>query len=169
MAIRDLVPWKWGEKRLPVQRAETPAAVYDLWREMDDMFDNFFNRSSWLPFDGIAGGLTAFQPRVDVHETETEMKVSAELPGMDEKDIQLTLADDALTISGEKRLEKEDNGRNYYRRECAYGSFQRMIPLPGPVEADKVEAVFRKGVLTITLPKPPEAQQRRKTIPIKAN
>jgi len=73
-----------------------------------------------------------------------------------------------LVISGEKRAEKEDKGRNYYRRETAYGSFQRAIPLPGPVEADKVEAVFKNGVLTVTLPKPPEEQKKRKTITVKA-
>jgi HSP20 family protein len=168
MAIRDLVPWKWGEKRVPVQRADSPAAVYDLWRDMDDLFDNFFNRFSLLPFDGSFGPATAFQPRIDVHETDTEVKVSAELPGLDEKDIELTVSDEALTISGEKKDEKEDRGRNYYRRECVYGSFQRQIPLPGPIDADKVEAVFKKGVLTVTLPKPPEIQKKRKTITVRA-
>ncbi len=169
MAIRDLVPWRWGEKRLPVQREVAPATVYDLWREMDDVFDNFFNRSSLIPYEGWAGPLGSFQPRVDVQETETEVKISAELPGLDEKDLHLSLSDETLTISGEKREEKEDRGRNYYRRECAYGRFQRVVPLPGPIDADKVDAVFKKGVLTITLPKPPELQQRRRTITVKAD
>ncbi len=166
MAIRDLVP-RWGEKRVPVQRADSPEAVYDLWHDMDRVFDNFFNRFGLEPFDGAFGSIAAFQPRIDVQETDTEVKVVADLPGLDEKDIQLTLSDEALTISGEKKDEKEDRGQNYYRRERTYGSFQRQIPLPGAVDADKVEAVFKKGVLTITLPKPPEVQKKRKTITVK--
>lgn len=128
---------------------------------------NFFNRFGRLPFERELGAWGGFQPRIDVHETDTEIKVSAEVPGLSENDVELTLTDDALLISGEKRAEKEDKGHNYYRRECAVGAFQRAVPLPGPVDAGRVEAVFKNGVVTVTLPKPPELQKRRTTIPVK--
>jgi HSP20 family protein len=90
--------------------------------------------------------------------------VSAELPGMDDEDIEVSLSRDVLTISGEKKQEKEEKGRDYYRAERSYGSFRRSIPLPAEVNADKVDAVFSKGVLTITLPKTAKAEGRKRII-----
>lgn len=111
----------------------------------------------------------AFNPQVDVTENDQEIKVAAELPGLTEKDVEVSLANDMLTISGEKRAEKEDKGENYYRMERSYGSFQRTIPLPTEVEANKVDATFKNGVLTVTLPKSAQAVQNRKKIAIKAS
>jgi len=99
---------------------------------------------------------------VDVVETDKEIRVTVELPGLDEKDINVSLARDVLTISGEKKQAKKERRGNYYRAERSYGSFRRSIQLPTQVQADKVDAVFRKGVLSITLPKTEAAQKRKK-------
>jgi HSP20 family protein len=103
-----------------------------------------------------------------VSETDKEIKVSAELPGMDEKDIDVSLTRDSLTIKGEKKQETEDKGEDYYRMERSYGSFTRSIPLPIEVDTDKVQATFKKGVLEITLPKTARAIQETRKIPVKA-
>lgn len=162
MAMRDLVPWKWGEKQVPVKREEEP--FYALQHNMNRLFDEFFSDFGLKPFGESWAG---FSPSIDVTENDHEIKVSAELPGMDENDIQVKLANDMLTLSGEKKTEKEDKDKNYYRMERSYGSFQRSIPLPPGVETDQVEATFKKGVLTITLPKSAQTQNHVKKIPIK--
>jgi HSP20 family protein len=102
-----------------------------------------------------------------VKENDKNYQVTAELPGMDENDIEVTLDNNALTISGEKKQETEDKGQNYYRMERSYGSFQRSISLPPGIESDNIDANFNKGILTITLPKTTEAQQHTKRIPVK--
>ena len=121
-----------------------------LRQDMDHMFDEFSRGSLPAPFDKE---WTAFDPRVDVVETDQEVKVTAELPGLDAQDVDLTLSHNVLTIKGEKKHEHEEQGENYYRAERSYGSFQRSITLPQNVETDRVEAAFDKGVLTVTLPK----------------
>jgi HSP20 family protein len=103
---------------------------------------------------------------VDVSENDKEIHISAELPGLDEKDIDLTLSGNNLIIRGEKRAEKEEKGEQFYRKETSYGVFHRSIPLPTEVEEDKIEATYRKGVLKIVLPKSPEARKARKKISI---
>jgi HSP20 family protein len=167
MAMKDLIPWKRGEKKVPVKREN--GDFYSLSQEMDRFFDDFFNRgfslSPWSAFDEDFG---SFSPQLDMTENDQEIKVEVELPGMDEKDVELSLARNTLTIKGEKRTEQEDKGDNYYRMERSYGSFHRSILLPAEIEADKVEAVFNKGVLTVTLPKTKEAQKRVKRISVKS-
>ena len=167
MSLNDLVPWKWGEKKVPVKR-EDEQPVYGLQRSVNQLFDNFFSDFGLTPFGALGEPFGTFQPRIDMSENDQEITVSAELPEMDEHDIEVALAGDMLTLSGEKKEEKEDKGQNYYRVERSYGAFRRSIPLPCEVERDKVEATFKKGVLTITLPKTPEAQSRTKKITIKA-
>ena len=161
MTIRNLVPF--GKKSVPARREEEkPFAL--LRREIDSLFDNFFRGFDIEPFESRMG---AFTPQVDVTENDKEIKISAELPGMDEKDIDLSLQNDMLTIKGEKKEEKEDKGKDYYRMERSYGSFIRTIPLPVEVETDKVEAKFKKGVLSITLPKTAKAVAETKKIAVK--
>ena len=163
MAISDLVPWKRGERKLPVRRGEEP--FYAMQERMNRMFDDFFSdRFGLAPFGEQFG---AFNPSVDVTESDQEIKVSAELPGLAEQDIEVSLSNDVLTLRGEKKVEKEDKGENYYRMERSYGSFHRSISLPTEVKADQVEATFKNGVLTVTLPKAATAQNRKK-INIKA-
>ncbi len=161
MAIRNLVPFV--KKDVPVKREdEHPFSL--LRREMDSLFDNFFRGFDLEPSENRMG---AFSPKVDVTENDKEIKISAELPGMEEKDIDVSIQKDMLTIKGEKKEEKEDKGKDYYRMERTYGSFSRMIPLPVEVETDKVEAKFKKGVLSITLPKTAKAVSETKKISVK--
>lgn len=167
MAIKDLVPWKKDDKSVLVRREDDP--FYAFRREMDRLFDDFLGSGFALtPFrGGFMESFGEFSPRVDVTETEKEVKVTAELPGLEDKDVEVSLSHDVLTISGEKKAEKEDKGENYYRMERSYGSFQRAIQLPAEVNTDKVEAIFKNGILNITLPKTAAAQHRKK-IAIKA-
>lgn len=161
MAIRNLVPF--GKKGISVRREEeSPFAI--LRRDIDSVFDNFYRGFNMEPFESRFG---AFSPNVDVTENDKEIKVSAELPGMDEKDIDISLNRDTLTIRGEKKEEKEQKGKDFYRMERSYGSFSRTIPLPAEVETDKIEAQLKKGVLTVTLPKSAKAVEETKKISVK--
>lgn len=162
MAIKNLIPS--AKKDVPVRREEYDPFV--LFRhEMNRLFDSFFHGFDIEPFEKRFGGFT---PNVNVVEDEKEIKVTAELPGMDEKDIDVSLAKDSLTIKGEKKEEKEDKGKNYYRMERSFGSFTRMIPIPVEIDTDKAKAQFKKGVLTVTLPKTAKAIKETKKIPVKA-
>jgi len=157
MAITDLIPWKREEKKVPVRREEErPIDV--LQQDMNRLFDEFFRGFGLAPFGALGERWDIFSPRVDVVEGDEQIEISVELPGMDEKDIDVSLSRDVLTISGEKREEEERKGENYYHVERSYGSFRRSIPLPCEINADKAEAAFKKGVLTITLPKTAKAQ-----------
>jgi HSP20 family protein len=149
---------------VPVKR-ELYSPFSLLRQEMNSVFDNFLHGFEREPF---AGRLGAFSPSVDIKETDREIKVSAELPGMNDKDIDVSLTKDSLTIKGEKKEEKEDKGKNYYRMERSFGSFTRTVPLPAEVDTEKAKADFVKGVLTVTLPKTPKAIKDTKKIPIKA-
>ncbi|HEX6383973.1 MAG TPA: Hsp20/alpha crystallin family protein [Anaerolineae bacterium] len=161
MKIRDLVPWK----ERGISRWEEEHPFYSLQQEMNRLFDEFTQN---FEFPSVFGNGQRFTPRVDVKETDTALEVTAELPGIQEEDIDLTITQNALTIKGEKKVEKEEKKENYYRMERSYGSFSRSIPLPREmVDAEKAEATFKEGVLTITLPKLPEAQVVSKHIPIK--
>ena len=107
-------------------------------------------------------------PKVDIKEEDKEILVSAELPGMDQKDIDVTVTNDSVRITGEKKHEKEEEEKGYYRHETFCGSFDRVIDLPAEVDENKAEAEFSKGVLTIKLPKSEEAQAKRRKIKIKS-
>jgi HSP20 family protein len=161
MAIRDLIPWK--REKVPV-RLEEEAPFGALQRDVNRLFDDFSGRSAFPSLWDRAGAdiFHAYTPRVDVLETDREVKVSAELPGIDAKDIDISVSHDVLSIRGEKRQENEEKHRGYYRAERSYGAFQRTVPLPRGVQPDKAEADYKKGVLTITFPKSPEALGRTK-------
>jgi HSP20 family protein len=161
MSIADLISWRREERKVPVKREEE-RSVLSFQQEMNRLFDEFFGGWGLAPFREFTEPWEAFSPRVDVVEGDKEVTVSAELPGMDEKKIAVSLSRGVLTISGEKREKVEDRGKNYYRMERSYGSFQRSVPLPSEVDEDKAEATFKKGVLTITLPKTAEAQARKR-------
>jgi HSP20 family protein len=169
MNISDLVPWRNRDRVRVRQSGEDRDDLAPARRHWDiDLFDNFFRGFGMMPFESESW--QAFSPRVDISETDREFRVTAELPGLNEKDIDVSLARDILTIRGEKKAETEDKGENYYRMERTYGSFQRAIPLPaGQVNADQVDATYRNGVLTITLPKRPEAQQNSRRISVNAS
>lgn len=112
--------------------------------------------------------MTSFSPRLDVSETERKFHITAELPGKDEKDVEVSLNNGLLTLRGEKKAEKDDRRKDYYRMERSYGMFERTIPIPEGVDLDKVEASFKKGILTVSLLKSADYQKERKRIPINA-
>lgn len=132
-----------------------------LRREMDRVFDRVFE-----PFPDEMRSLGEWAPRMDVSETKEAVMVKAEVPGMDSKEIEVSLQGDLLTVKGEKRQEKEEKGEHYHRVERSWGTFTRAVRLPATVDASGVQATFKNGVLTITLPKTPAAKGT--FIPIKA-
>ncbi len=132
--------------------------------EMRRMMEDF-----WMtPFDAVGRWGEGLMPKVDVKEQEKDIIVSAELPGMDQKDIDVTVTNDSVRISGVKKHEKEEEEKDFYRHERFCGSFDRVIDLPAEVDENKAEAEFSKGVLTIRLPKSEEAQAKQKKIKIKS-
>ena len=134
-----------------------------LRREMDRVFEGFGRELGWSSGDLPVG---AMAPSIDVTETDNELKIEAELPGVDEKDVDVTVTDNILTIRGEKKAEKEEKKKDYHLVERSYGSYARSITLPFAAEPDKAQASFAKGVLTVTVPKPPEVKAKEKKIQI---
>jgi HSP20 family protein len=165
MALGDILP-KRKSSELSVRR-DFDSPFEALHREMDRLFDSFASGITLEPLGWLGPRMGGFSPRLDVTEDEQAIKVTAELPGMDEKDIDVTLTKDSLILKGEKKAEKEDKGKGYYRAERSFGSFTRTIPLTAEIDEDKVEAKFTKGVLTIRLPKTIEAQAAYKKIEVK--
>lgn len=148
----------------------------NLRHEIDRLFDDFGWGFARRPFGRTLFDVEPFwrgelsfdkAPAVDIAEKEKEYEITAELPGMDEKNIDVKFADGVLTIKGEKTEEKEEKKKDYYLSERRFGLFQRSFQVPDGVDADKLEASFKNGVLTVVLPKSPEAQRREKKIPIK--
>jgi HSP20 family protein len=164
MTMRSLVPFGWGGSMLPDRAADADPFVR-LWSDVDRLFSDVFRGS---------GGLIERRPTgmiglpVEVSETGAELKVVAELPGVEEKDVSVELVGDVLTIKGEKKTEEERKDENYHLAERRYGAFSRTLRLPFAAEADKVQATFKNGVLTVTVPKPAELQQQPKRIEVKA-
>lgn len=134
--------------------------LMSIQEEINRIFDNFFSR---FP-QKVEVGRGAWSPSVDISETEDEVVVTAELPGMSKEDIKISLQDNVLYLKGEKKQEKESKGKNFHRIERRYGSFQRAFSLPVAVITDKIKANYRNGVLTIRLPKAEEAKP--KEIPV---
>jgi HSP20 family protein len=155
MAFRDLIPWNRG-RDVTVRHGEDLNPLAALHREMDRIFDEVFRGFDLAPFSsrsfdrpGWHAGWTGW-PHLEVNETDSELKVSAELAGLDEKDVQVELANGVLVIRGEKKMQSEDQNRQFSERY--YGRFERRIAVDD-VEADKISASLENGVLTITLPK----------------
>lgn len=165
MAVTELMPWN-RSRRLPVQRVDTLQGGRDpfvsLYHEMNRLFDDVWNGFGLVSSDYNHPAT----PSVDLVETEEDFRLSVELPGVDGKDVEVLLTDEALTIRGEKKMEDEDRERRFSER--FYGRFERRISLPDEVEADKVEASFRNGVLTVKLPRSVKAQEKVRRIPLQA-
>lgn len=145
----------------------------DIDRAFDRMFKEWpgFGTLSRPDFFGngeLFGGATAMAPRVDVTEDDNAYEITAEMPGVEEKDVEITVKEDRLTLRGEKKSEKEEKKKDYHMTERSYGSFERSFRLPADVAAEKIQANFAKGVLTLTLPKTPEAKSKERKIAIKA-
>lgn len=160
MAHESRLPSVWGGKD------GDPFAL--LRREVDDLFRDFsrgFKAPAWV------GGTSAFSPDINVSETDGELRITADLPGLSEKDVEVTLTGRTLTVRGEKKTEHEDKsddkGRVFHRVERSYGSFQRTMTLPFDLDPSQVTAEFKSGVLTVALPKPAETATQAKRIEIK--
>ncbi|MGR8965027.1 Hsp20/alpha crystallin family protein (plasmid) [Rhizobium leguminosarum] len=169
MSVRDLIPWgrNNGNQVPSLLRDDDRDPFLSLHREVNRLFDDVFRGfSSGLPSFGNAVTFGGGWPSVEVSDTEKEIKVTAEVPGLDEKDIEVLLNDGVLTLKGEKRSESEDKNRQFSERY--YGRFERRIPLGVELKEDQVDATFRNGVLTVTLPKTEKAQSQVKRIAIKS-
>jgi HSP20 family protein len=160
MDMKTLMPWS-RDRTLPGQRLEALGSPFlALHREMNRLFDDFF-RGTDLPVSLHSGWMTGW-PNVEVSDTGKEIKVIAEVPGLEEKDLEITLHDDVLTLKGEK---KGGSDSPVYSEQW-HGHFQRSLQLGTEVDPDRVTAEFENGVLTVTLTKRPEAQSHSKRIPI---
>lgn len=169
--------------KLPVKTEKTASSVQtwkpfgNLRHEIDRLFDEFDGGFWRSPFRRSVFDVVPFwsrepswpsAPAVDFTDTEKAYELTAELPGIDEKDVDVKVANGVLTMKGEKHEDKEEKKKDYYLRERTFGSFERAFQLPDGVDTDKIEAKFKKGILTVTLPKKPEAQSTAKKIDVKA-
>ncbi|MCP1506667.1 HSP20 family protein [Pseudomonas marginalis] len=173
-------------KKMPVtaeHKADQHAMTTDLWRpleklrqQVDHLFDDFNRGTSLSPFGRGLFDVEPFwrrelighgMPAVDITEKEKSYEITAEVPGMDQKDIEIKLSNGSLIIKGEKHEDKEEKRKGYHLSERHYGSFERVFNLPKGIDADKIDARFSKGLLSISLPKKPEAMKADKVVPIK--
>ena len=157
MATRFLAPYG--------RDLRTYDPLLDLHREMNRLFDDVFGVNAGSGGSGMAAYASA--PRLDMHESEQELTVEAELPGVDRADLDVRLDGDVLTISGEKRSRRDDKQHNAHLSECSYGRFQRSVQLPFRPEANDVQAEFDGGVLKLRMPKRPEVQEGSRRIEVK--
>ena len=169
MHIRDLIPWSRGGREVQVRRQSQDHPMLALQSDINRVFENLW-RSFDLPMlgdngDGFGDGAL---PRVDVRETDKEVEVVAELPGMDEADLDVSVGEGMLTIRGEKKEEHEREEKDYVLRERSFGRIERLVPLPAGLDPDSAKATFKKGVLTVTIAKTPEAQAAVKRVPVHA-
>lgn len=159
MNVRSMLPALWGEsinERVPFRA---------LQQEVDKLFNDF---TSDLPLAGQWNDNGRFAIQVDVAETEKTLEVTAELPGVNEKEIDVSLAGDILTIKAEKKSDKEEKTKDYHLVERSYGTFGRSMRLPFKADAAKIDAKFDKGVLKLVVQKPAEAQTKLQKIEVKA-
>lgn len=176
MELKKLAPWNWfkneeendhtvpvkhGDKR-PLYSGRHHDPMLQIHRDVDHLFDQFF-RGWGMPRMGSLGHLgefagdTLLRPKVDLSAADKEYLLTVEIPGVSEKDVSVDISNNIMTIKGEKKQEKEEKEKNYYRIERSYGSFQRTLSLPEDVDQDGIKASFSNGVLSITMP--------RKTLP----
>ena len=166
MNVRDLIPWSRGSNAAPTLRDTAQDPFLSLHREVNRLFDDTF-RGFGFPAAGRGLEFSAQWPSVEISESEKNVHVSAEIPGLDENDIEVLLEDGVLTIRGEKKAETEDKDRHFSERY--YGRFERRITVGPEIEPDKVQAAFKNGVLNVTLPKTEKARAQTKRIEIKAH
>ncbi|HKC52007.1 MAG TPA: Hsp20/alpha crystallin family protein [Myxococcota bacterium] len=165
MKITDLVPWRRGES-VPVRRSGA-APARELQLDLNRAFDDFWR---WIEAPGFGGNgefSSVSLPRVDLRESEGEVEVVAELPGMDESDVDVSIDEGALVIRGERKAEQDREERGYTLRERSYGRVERVVPLPDGFDPDSARATFKNGVLTVKLAKTPAAEAPPKRIAVR--
>jgi HSP20 family protein len=158
------------ENRMPARWTGALVPFPGFQRELERLFGDFFSVfGPPLRSDAQGGQMPAglVAPRIDLSESDTALQIKAELPGVDEKDVDVTLADDVLTIRGEIRSEHEEKKQDYHLMERARGTFVRSLRLPFSVDPNQVQAEFKDGVLSITIPKPKEVQDKAQRIELK--
>jgi len=187
MDFKKIAPWNWFKKEeeagstIPVKysgQKQPPRQFYEpigsLHQEIDQLFENFFRGGGLTSFkagslfnSSLTDGL--LKPTLDIGATEKEYVISVEVPGVDQKDVKLEIANNTLTVCGKKNKEEEEKGKNYYRMERSYGSFQRVLSLPDDADQDKIKATFKNGVLTVAIPRKslPSSERALKQIEIK--
>ncbi|MBF0275162.1 MAG: Hsp20/alpha crystallin family protein [Nitrospinae bacterium] len=164
----SLLPWRKKESSLDHDKKEQHPFL-SLQDDMNRAFDNFFKEFKTPSFGSFDNTFKGVDLKVNVNENDKDIVVTAELPGVNDKDIDIEIKDNFLVLKGEKKEEKEEEKDNSYYKECSYGSFYRTIPLSMEVDEDKVDASFKNGVLTVTLPKSEEAKQKIKKITVKSS
>ncbi len=160
--------------KLPIQRKENQLANNEMGIvSMQDMMDRFFDDSFWSPFDLMhrispttMRGRAGWMPRIDVSETEREIRVKVNAPNVDPSQVNVSLEDDMLTISGKTEDTNEEKGETFYRIEREYGAFQRSIQLPSGADTEKIEAIAKNGVIQVLIPKKPESQKKSITVQV---
>jgi HSP20 family protein len=183
MRMDKLAPWNWFNReegqesaRFPVRRKESPGYVghplMQIHNEIDRMFDEFFSgfrdRESGDMWDSLMpSGL--IKPNLDISESDTEYSIAVELPGVDEKNVELELVDNSLRIKGEKKRETEKKDKNYHCVERSYGTFQRVLALPEDADREGIQADYKNGIMTISIPRKPELKPETRKIDIKTN
>jgi len=178
MDLKKLVPWNWFAKEeetgtavpvhrtSPVRHYEDRGPVDHLHREVDQLFDNFFRGFGTGGFFSNSLAADFLKPTLDIGADEKEYSISIEVPGVDQKDVKLEIANNTLTVRGEKKQEHEEEEKNYYRMERSYGSFQRVLSIPEDADQEKIKAGFKNGVLHITTPRKSLPESEVKKIPI---
>lgn len=165
--FKALVPWR-DKSQTPAPREEYPDPFLTFRREVDRMFDDFFSGFGRRPVGAPFGSLSTPTPSMDLTENEKEIVVTAEMPGLDDKDFEVTVSGDLLTLRGEKKAEHEQRNGDSYYMERRFGSFSRSVRLPFEVQDEKVDARYDKGVLTIRVPKPADMQRPARRIEVRS-
>lgn len=166
MSLGSLIPWR-DKEQAPARSEDFYDPFGSFRRHVDRMFDDLLT-GSLARFPGF-DRLSAFGPSVDVEDTDKELVVTAELPGLDDKDFEVTITGDVLTIQGEKKVENENHNGGAHYVERRYGAFPRSLRLPFEASNEKVEATYDKGILTVRVPKPLEAQRPVRRVEVKAS
>jgi HSP20 family protein len=168
MNMRDLIPWGRNQQTTPSRYREEGDPFMTLHREMNRLFDDVFRTFDMPPFGSLSGvGRMSAWPSVEVSESDKDVRISVELPGLEDKDVEVLMGDGVLTIRGEKKSEIENKERAFSER--TYGRFERRIPLAWEVDEDKIEASFRNGVLTVTMPRSAHASSPVKRIAVNSS
>lgn len=187
MSVKKWIPWNWFKKEeedagksVPVKRAPSQESSYALSHpiaqfrsDVDRLFEQAFRGFGMTPFGfdrpvmpQLSTGM--LKPTLDLGATDKEYSITVEIPGVDQKDVKLEIANDVLTIRGEKKYENEEKGKNYYRIERSYGSFKRTLSLPEDADQKGVKATFKRGILTVIMPRKALPKSDVKQIEVKS-
>ena len=164
--LKALVPWR-DKSQTPARREDLHDPLLSFRREVDRMFDDFFSGFGRRTVESPFGTWATPTPSLDLTETEKEIVVTAEMPGLDDKDFEVNVSGDVLTLKGEKKAEHEHRNGDAYYMERRFGSCSRSVRLPFEVPDEKVDARYEKGVLTLRVPKPAEMQRQVRRIEVR--